>query len=184
MVTDADAATALLVTLKVALVAPAATVTLAGTVAAGLLLESVTCAPPAGAGPFSVTVPVEEPPPVTLAGLTVSDETAGGSTVSVAVRVAPPEDAERVTGVDAATAPVVTLNVALVAPAATVTLAGTVAAGLLLESVTCAPPADAGPFSVTVPVEEPPPVTLVGLTVSDETAGGSTVKEAVCVAPP
>jgi len=111
-------------------------------------------------------------------------ETIGGSTVSVAVRVAPPEDAERVTGVDAATAPVVTLNVALVAPAATVTLAGTDAAGLLLESVTCAPPAGAGPFSVTVPVEEPPPVTLVGLTVSDETAGGSTVKEAVCVAPP
>ena len=88
------------------------------------------------------------------------------------------------TAVEAATALVPRLNVALVAPAATVTVAGTVTAGLSRESVTCAPPAGAGVSSVTVPVEEPPPVTLVGLTVSDETAGGSTVKEAVCVAPP
>jgi hypothetical protein len=88
------------------------------------------------------------------------------------------------TGVDAATAPLVTPNVALVAPAATVTLAGTVAAGLLLESVTCAPPAGAGPFSVTVPVEEPPPVTLAGLRLSEETLGGTTVSEAVWVPPP
>jgi len=50
MVADVDAATALVVTLKVALVAPAGTVTLAGTVTAALLLESVDLrAPPAGA---------------------------------------------------------------------------------------------------------------------------------------
>jgi hypothetical protein len=90
MVTSVDAATAPVPRLKLALVAPAATVTLAGTVAAGSLLESGTCAPPAGAGPFSVTVPVEEPPPVTLAGLRLSEETLGGTTVSVAVRVPPP----------------------------------------------------------------------------------------------
>ena len=65
--------------------------------------------------------------------------------------------------VDAATALVLTVNDALVAPAATVTLAGTLAAVvLLLESATCAPPVGAGPLSVTVPVEEFPPVTLVG----------------------
>ena len=89
-----------------------------------------------------------------------------------------------VTGVDVATALVLRLKLALVPPGETVTLAGTTAAGLLLESVTCAPPAGAGAFSVTVPVEELPPVTLVGLTVSDETIGGITVSEAVCVAPP
>src|SRR2546425_12450394 len=76
-------------TLKVALVAPSGTVTLAGTVAAALLLERETRAPPLGAGPFSVTVPVEDPsgPPRTLAGVSDSEEWAGGSTVSEAVRV-------------------------------------------------------------------------------------------------
>ena len=88
--TGVELATALVVTVKLALVAPAATVTLAGTEAAALLLDSVTTAPPAGAGAFSVTVPVAELPPVTLVGLTVSDEALGGSTVSEAVRVAPP----------------------------------------------------------------------------------------------
>jgi len=71
--------------------------------------------------------------------------------------------------VDAATALVLTLNVALVAPAAIVTLDGTVAAAvLLLESATVAPPVGAAPLSVTVPDEEFPPVTLVELSESDE----------------
>ena|ERR1700704_154052 len=87
MLTGVDVATALVITLKLALVPPGETVTLAGTPAAGLLLESVTCAPPAGAGPFSVTVPAEGLPPVTLTGLRASEEmtgTAEGVTVSVA----------------------------------------------------------------------------------------------------
>ena len=90
MLTPVDAATALVVMLNVALAAPAATVTLAGTDAAGLLLESATCAPPAGAGPFSVTLPEAGLPPVTLAGLMPSEEIAAGSRVSWAVFVAPP----------------------------------------------------------------------------------------------
>ena len=90
-----DAATALVLTVKVALVAPAATVTLEGTPATVvLLLERVTVAPPDGAAPLSVTVPVEEFPPVTLVGFSVSDERVGGGgdagvTVSEADRVAP-----------------------------------------------------------------------------------------------
>ena len=44
MVTAVDAVTALVLTVKVALVAPAATVTLEGTRAAPLLLESATVA--------------------------------------------------------------------------------------------------------------------------------------------
>ena len=81
-------------TVKDALVAPAGTVTLEGTLAAPLLLESVTIAPPAGAGPLNVTVPVEGVPPMTLAGFSVSDERVGGGggagvTVSEADLVAP-----------------------------------------------------------------------------------------------
>ena len=50
-------------TVKVALVEPAGTVTLDGTVAnAVLLLESATTAPPEGAGALNVTLPVEEFP--------------------------------------------------------------------------------------------------------------------------
>jgi len=77
-----------------------------------------------------------------------------------------------VTGVDAVTALVLTVNVALLAPAAIVTLAGTVAVDvLLLERETVAPPAGADPLSVTVPVEGDPPVTLVGFSVSEERVG-------------
>ena len=92
MLTGVDVATALVITLKLTVVPPGETVTLAGTPAAGLLLESVTCAPPAGAGALSITVPVEDcSPPTTLVGLRVSEErTAAGITVSDAVRVAPP----------------------------------------------------------------------------------------------
>jgi len=91
--------------------------------------------------------------------------------------------------VDAATALVPTVNVALVAPAATVTLEGTLAAVLLLERATRAPPDGAAPLNVTVPVEEFPPVTLVGFSVNEESVGGGggagvTVSEADLVAPP
>ena len=56
MVTAVLIATGTVVAVKVAVVAPAATVTVGGTVAAGLLLVRVTTAPPTGAGPLRVTV--------------------------------------------------------------------------------------------------------------------------------
>ena len=69
-----DEATALVLTTNVALVAPAAIVTLGGMLAAPLLLESATCAPPVGAAPLNVTVPVEEFPPATFAGFSENEE--------------------------------------------------------------------------------------------------------------
>ena len=82
----------------------------------------------------------------------------------------------------AATGAVVTLNVAVVAFGAMVTPAGTLAAAvLLLPSVTSAPPAGAGPFSVTVPVDELPPRTDVGLNETELSVAAVTVKVAVLV---
>src|SRR5437773_1425567 len=192
MVTGVDAATALVLIVKVAVVLAAGTVTLEGTLAAALLLESVTCAPPAGASPLSVTVPVDDcVPPVTLVGFNVSEETVGrggGITVSEEDGRASRRDAEKVTGVDAATEKVLIVKVAVVLAAGPVTVERTLAAALLLESVTCAPPAGAGPLSVTVPVDDcVPPVTLVGFNVSEETVGrggGITVSEADVLVPP
>ena len=79
MLTDVEAVTLLVLTVNVALLAPETTVTLAGTVAVDvLLLERETAAPPVGAGPLSVTVPVEVcTPPVTLVGFSVSEERVG-----------------------------------------------------------------------------------------------------------
>ena len=137
MVTAVETPTGLVLTVKVALVAPPATVTLAGTRAAAvLLLASVTCAPPAGAGPLRVTVPVDGLAPVTLVGLSASEVGTGGKTVSDPVRVPLPYDAEIVAAVETPTALVVTVKVALVPPPTTVTLAGTIAAGLVLLSDT------------------------------------------------
>ena len=88
------------------------------------------------------------------------------------------------TTVEKTTVFVVTVNVAVVDPAGTVTLGGTVVAFVLLvERATTAPSAGAGPFKVTVPVEEEPPGTDVGFSVSEVRTRGRMVNEAVCVDP-
>jgi hypothetical protein len=89
MVVDVDDATVCVVTVNVRLVVPAATVTLAGTVAAAvLLLESATTRPPEGAAAESVTVPVDDVPPVTLVGLSDNDDSVGPALPGVTVRPA------------------------------------------------------------------------------------------------
>jgi hypothetical protein len=87
MVAEVETRTIAVLTVKVALVAPAGTVTLEGTRAAPLLLDSRTCAPPAGAGALNVTVPVEVcVAPMTLVGFSVNEETVGsGGGVTVMV---------------------------------------------------------------------------------------------------
>ncbi|MDX6377931.1 MAG: hypothetical protein QOE98_2234 [Gaiellaceae bacterium] len=100
----------------------------------------------------------------------------GGLTVSVAVRVTAPAVAVIVTGVDVATAVVAIAKLALVAPCATETLAGSVAtAVLLLDSVTANPPAGAADVSVIVPCDAAPPVTLAGVTDTAESAAAGAV---------
>lgn len=96
---------------------------------------------------------------------------AGGFTVSAAVRVTPPDAAEMVAPVAAVTGVVVTVKLALLAPAGTVTLDGTAVAAELSESVTTAPPLGATALRDTRPVEDAPPATLVGLRLSAESVG-------------
>jgi len=87
MVTEVDVDTGFVLTVKLALVAPAATVTLDGTLATlVLLLDRLTTAPPLGAAALSVTVPVDELPPVTLDGLSVSDVKGGLSATSAQIQ--------------------------------------------------------------------------------------------------
>lgn len=95
-------------------------------------------------------------------------------TVRIAVLVTVPALAVIVTGVDAATPLVPIAKVAVVAPCATATLAGTVATDvLLLESDTANPPDGAAAVSVTVPCDPFPPTTEDGLTETAESAAGA-----------
>src|SRR2546428_647522 len=182
MVAEVDAVTDTVVTVNVALVAPPGTVTFptAGTLAAAVLLfERVTTALGAVSAALRVTVATEELPPTTLGGFSARLETvrggggAGGETVSSAVLVTPPEEAVIVMGMDAGTEGVVTLKMAVVAPAATVTLAGTVAPMVLLLGRLTIVGADGAAPLLTVPCEVLPPVTLVAVSVTPLRAGGA-----------
>ena len=64
------------------------------------------------------------------------------------------------------TGTVLMLNDAVVAPAAMVTDAGTVATALLELRITTTPPTGAGALRVTVQILGVPPTTLLGLSVS------------------
>jgi hypothetical protein len=94
--------------------------------------------------------------------------------VSVALLVTPPNEPLIVALVVALTAVVLTMKLAELAPAAIVTLAGTVATALLLASVTTV--ADgAAAFNVTVPWTEFPPTTELDDNVSADNASGAGV---------
>jgi hypothetical protein len=111
-------------------------------------------------------------PPTTVDGFKLKADNTGpapGVIVSAAVFVTPLKAADIVATVDEATGVVLTLKLAVVAPCGTVTDGGTVADALLLERVTTTF-AVAAPDSVTVPVDELPPTTLVGFTDKEDSA--------------
>ena len=125
------------VRVKVVVVAPAGIVTVAGTVPTAVLLElRATTKPPVGAGLEIVTVPVEVTPPSTVVGEKERLTAVGAVIARGAVTFEPFRDAEMFAVALADTATVVTVNVAVVDPAGTVTVAGTVADALSDARVT------------------------------------------------
>jgi hypothetical protein len=165
-VAKAGVLTTFVVTVNVAVVLPAATVTDTGTLATeALLLDRFTTIPPLGAACVSMTVAVDDVLPTTVVGLRASEATAGtGVMVRLEETVLPAYVADMTTFVVVVTIVVFTVNGADVAPCGTVMVGETnvVTEGLLVTSVTCAPPLGAGPFRLTVPVEEVPPTTVEG----------------------
>jgi len=159
-------------------VAPDSTVTVAGTVAAALPLVRVTTVPEIGAGALSVTTAAAVAPAVTLVGVMPTELTANGSIVSAACFDLPPRVPTISAVVLAPTDVVSTTKVTVVCPEGTVAEADTVAAALPVERATTVPPVGAAPESVIVPVEDAPPITAAGLSVTDERDGAAAAKHA------
>lgn len=164
---------------NVTLDAPEGTIAVVGTAATpGFELVSDTAKPPLGAGLVRMMVPVEAEPPSTVDGVSeTAERAAGGGGVVGAVMVSAVSADELLVPARMLTiwftpviALVLTVNVALVAPAGTVTLAGTVARVPLTKRLTTTPPDGAASCSVACPVEVLPPTTVAGLNVSDANA--------------
>jgi hypothetical protein len=173
------AATVEVVAVKFAKEDPAATMTDAGTLTAGLLLERATAAPPMGAQPDNVTVHVLGNPPRSVAGEQASEITTGAETVRDAVWDAPPKEAVRVTDCVAATAEVLAMKTPVEYPAARLIDACTLTAALLLDRAITTPEAGAGPESVAVQVLDTPPGTVAGEHPREMITGADTVRAAV-----
>jgi hypothetical protein len=184
MVAIVDVVTVLVRTAKVVDFDPAWITTGLDTVAFALFELTATVTSTA-VTPLSETVAVDVAPPVTLVGDRLSALSDGVVTVIEPVFITPPADAVIETLLDAAIGFVVTANVADVAPAATVTEAGTAAvAGAALCRVTVHPAVGAGLPRVTVPVAETPPTTIDGEIESAAATGALIVSTAFREVPP
>ena len=126
MVAEVVLVTFLVFAVNVAEFLPAGIDTEIGTVASDEELASLMTIPPAGAGPVSVTVPVELEPPATEAGFNVKEESPAGSMERVALADPKPMLALMVAVVSAFTALVFTTKTTLELPAGTVTDEGCV----------------------------------------------------------
>jgi hypothetical protein len=167
-----------------AVVAPAATVTFAGTVAFALSLDSATTNPPAGAASLTVTVQAEVPGAFTLAGAQLTPlNVSTAFRLTVAVRLRPPKLAVTVADASVLTVPAVAVNVPLLDPLLTVAFAGTVNTPVLLVRLTVAVLVAAF-VSVTVQVEVWPVPSVPGLQLRlDSCAGATRLNEEVRVTP-
>jgi hypothetical protein len=148
------------VTVNDAEVSPAATVTLAGVVAPLPVAPRDTVAPPAGAGPFNVTVPTAlAAPPITEPGVIVNESGTGGTMVNPAA-ADPLKSAVMSPEVATATAVVAIAKDLLVCPVVSVTVMGAVAAELALPRLTTmAAPTGSARLIETLPLTPVPPVT-------------------------
>jgi primosomal replication protein N len=158
---------------NVALVTPVPIVTDAGTLAAGLPLDKLTLAG-LDAGFVRLTVQVELPGGVNVLGTHARLEStgAGGFRVSVAVCELPLNVAVKTAEAVALTAAAaLAVNVALLAPVPTVTDAGTVTAGFPLDKLTLMGLV-AAPVRLTVQVELPGGVSVLGAHIKPESVGG------------
>jgi hypothetical protein len=179
---DVTAVTPDVVPVKVTVVAPAGTVTVAGTETALFPLVKVTTRPDGPAADPRVTLNVMLFPPLRDVGDADRAEITAALTDTLAVLVTAPLDAVTWTVVSASTATDVAVKLAESAPSGTVTTAGTVIAGLLLTKATSTPPAGAMPVSVTLPTVEAPPLSMVAIDTEDNT-GAATVMVLVTVVP-
>ena len=145
-------------------VAPAATVTLAGTVRPALLLDRATTAPPVGAAPLKVMVQALVPGPVRLDGEHVRLLTVTGAfKVMAEVELEPLAVAVTVAVESLAMVPAVAEKVPVAEPAATVIEAGVVRDALFEARFTGRPPVGAAALTVTVHVLAPPELSEAGM---------------------
>ncbi len=151
---------------NVALLAPAATVTVAGTDTALLLLARLTPNPLLGAAALSFTEQLSLPAAVIELLVQLSEDrfvvgagaAGAASSCRAKVSVTVPALAVRVAVCAVLTGETVAVNVALLAPAATVSVAGTDTALLLLARLTPNPLLGAAALSATVQESVPAPV--------------------------
>src|SRR5262249_53145820 len=135
----------------------------------GWRVESVTDAPPAGAGPLRRRVPDTLLPPTTVAEASVIDDRRGGAFGSGATLmktdfVTPPAVASTSTVVPSETGLEVMVKLFALFPAGMGTVGGTwTTDGWVLVSVTAPPPGGASMTSETVPRVGVPPIRPVGL---------------------
>jgi len=166
--------TSRVLTVNVALVPPAATVTVSGMMSGSPPLIATT-APPTGAEAVSPIVPVTDSPPTTVDALKVIVETATRATVSDGDWLLLPLSEAVTLAVPAATP--VMVNAAVEAPTGIVTDDGTLAtAGLLLVSVTLAAVVVVA-ATATVPCATPPTPIVDALSVTPDIAGPVVVGE-------
>lgn len=166
------AETALIEAEKLADVAPAATVTLAGTVTDAELSVRATGKPPAGAAAFRMTVQVFVPAVqyAVVAQLRLLTAAAGLS-VMTRLLATLPALAVKVADCVEATPATVAEKLAEVALAATVTEEGTVMAALLLDRLTVNPPVNAAELRVTLQESLPEPVNAFEPQVREDRTG-------------
>ena len=168
---------------SVAEVAPDGTFTVAGTPTAALLEVIEIAAPPVGAGPESVSVQTLESPPARVAGAHAIEDTVGACTA----REAPAEVllyvAVRVAVTLLATGELITEKEPELAPAGMFIVPGKEALAVLLARLIAIPPVGAGPDKDTLQVLDVPPVTDVGVQISEDTIIGWMVIAALTDAP-